>query len=158
ISGKPLPDPGAAARRAREEREQLEWLAQISPKHAAELRELESAEADVRRNPGSLEWAAKNSRDAENEIEKLFYEEAVAKRAQERWERIYEASAVEEAWDPSKHPRLGGPPNAGWFSATSGSADQDTRTGSTAKIQGAVEAPKKSKSPVTADASKVAGS
>ena len=31
-----------------------------------------------------------------------------------------EAQAAHEAWDPSKHPRLGGPPNAGWWASTGG--------------------------------------
>jgi hypothetical protein len=41
--------------------------------------------------------------------------------AQRRWEQFTEALTAQEAWDPSKHPRQGGPPNAGWWASTGGS-------------------------------------
>ena len=45
ILGKPVTSPSRAKAEARAEREQLEWLAQISPRHADQLRRLRSAEA-----------------------------------------------------------------------------------------------------------------
>ncbi|MEX0677017.1 MAG: hypothetical protein WD063_08080 [Pirellulales bacterium] len=48
--------------------------------------------------------------------------EAKARDAHGRLERLVEGWDVQEAqWDPSKHPRRGGPPNAGWFATTGGS-------------------------------------
>ncbi|HWC89681.1 MAG TPA: hypothetical protein VG433_08500, partial [Pirellulales bacterium] len=41
----------------------------------------------------------------------------------ERSRRILERlEYAAEIWDESKHPRAGGPPNAGWFASTGGSA------------------------------------
>ena len=49
VLGNPIPDPSAAANRARAEREHLEWLAQISDEHEARFRALLREEAEVAR-------------------------------------------------------------------------------------------------------------
>lgn len=107
ITGRLFADPDEAARRASKEREQLEWLAQISTEHAAELRKLENAEANARRSRESLVWEAEIYNEAEAELHRVLREEAAAQRARERWKLLYEASILDEAWDPSKRPRLG---------------------------------------------------
>src|SRR6185369_16410663 len=38
-------------------------------------------------------------------------------------------SLLEGNWNPSKHPRLGGPPNAGWWATTQGGAQGAAPTG-----------------------------
>jgi hypothetical protein len=123
LLGKPVPSPSRARTEARANREQLEWLAQISDRHAAQLRALQSAEREARRQHEQLEWLAQISDDHERKVRTLLREEAEAREAQQRYEQFTEAWTAQEAqWDPSKHPRLGGPPNAGWFATTGGSA------------------------------------
>jgi hypothetical protein len=57
----------------------------------------------------------------ESQFRSLLAREAEAQEAQTRFERFVERWDVQEAqWDPAKHPRLGGPPNAGWFATTGG--------------------------------------
>ena len=61
LLGWPIPNPHAAARRAQEERKKLEFLAEISDRHEAELRRLQMAEAEARRKRERLEWLAEVS-------------------------------------------------------------------------------------------------
>ena len=93
------------------EREQLEWLAKISPRHEDELRRLQSAEGKARRQHEHLEWLAKISPNYERELRRPFNQEAEASK---------DTQLHEAGWDPSKHPRLGAAPNAGWFASTGG--------------------------------------
>ena len=58
-------------------------------------------------------------------------------------------SLLEGAWDPSKHPRLGGPPNAGWW-ASAGTGGQGAGNSSTSSPQ------RVSVSPRSADATRSA--
>jgi hypothetical protein len=121
LLGKPVPSPSRERTEARASREQLEWLAQISDRHAAQLRALQSAEAEARRQREQLEWLAGISPKHESQLRRLLASEAQARDAQARFERFVEGSNLQEAlWDPSKHPRRGGPPNAGWFATTGG--------------------------------------
>jgi hypothetical protein len=121
ILGKPLPNPAAAAAEARRKCEQLEFLASISDRHAAELRRLQSDEAEARRQRELLIWVAGISTRHEQQLRDLLASEAEARQAQRRYERfVVEQQLHEVIWDPSKHPRLGGPPNAGWWARTSG--------------------------------------
>ena len=83
------PGPGKIDSR---EREQLEWLAEISTEHGRQFQD-------------------------------LLREEAAAAGVRERARRCLEnIERLRETWDEDKHPRLGGPPNAGWFASTGGSA------------------------------------
>jgi hypothetical protein len=108
ILGKPVPNPYRARDEARAEREQLEWLAQISPGHAVELRKLQSAAAEARRERELLVWAAGISTKAEAKLRTLLREEAEVREAQDRHERLYEAySARITEWDEADHPRRG---------------------------------------------------
>ena len=111
--GHPIPNPYAAALRAQAEREQLEWLAEISDAHAEQLGKLRSAEAAARRQRELLEWLATISDEHSAKLRRILREEADAREAQRRWEQYYERQFLEEAWDPAKHPRLGTSPNAG---------------------------------------------
>jgi hypothetical protein len=122
ILGNSIPDPRASAERARHDRELLEFAASISDRCRDELRRLRDDEAQSRRSRELLEWLAPMSEKHERELRALQHEEADARDAQRRYERFVESLAVQEAqWDPAKHPRLGGPPNAGWFATTGGS-------------------------------------
>lgn len=103
-------------------REQLEWLASISSDHERLLREIAVEEQEKKRQREKLEWLAAMSTEHERRLLDLQHEEAAAEAA----ERAMRAAAWpeglgEEDWDPAKHPRLGGPPNAGWFASTGGS-------------------------------------
>jgi hypothetical protein len=56
----------------------LEWLAEISPRHAEELARLKSAEAAARSDRELLHWAARFSSHAEEKLRSLDREEAAA--------------------------------------------------------------------------------
>jgi hypothetical protein len=58
ISGKPIPRIVSPEAKARAKREELERLAQLSSRHAEELRGLQAAEAEARHDREILEWAA----------------------------------------------------------------------------------------------------
>ncbi len=121
LLGKPIPNPAAAAAEARRQREQLEWLAQISTRHEAELRRLRSEEAEARRNREQLEWLAQISTRHERELRNLRRAEADARQAAARSQAFLESLGVQEAeWDPAKHPRGAFTQNPGWFSPTGG--------------------------------------
>jgi hypothetical protein len=119
ILGNPLPDPRAADAHSRHERELLEFAASISDRARDELRRVQADEAQARRDRDLLEWVAPISEKHERELRELQQEEAEARH---RYTRLIEALELQEAqWDPARHPRRGGPPNAGWFATTGGS-------------------------------------
>jgi len=68
ILGKPLLQAVAADAEAAAQREQLNWLATISTRHAEELRALQAVEAEARSKREILEWAAQISTEAEAEL------------------------------------------------------------------------------------------
>jgi len=68
-----------------------------------------------------LERLATFSTRHEIQLRQLLSEEAAAREAQTPNPWAPAPSAAQEAWDPSKHPRQGGPPNAGWFATNGGS-------------------------------------
>jgi hypothetical protein len=117
--------------KARIDREQLEWLASISSEHESRLRSEMSQEANRAAERRQLEWLAAISTRHEEQLSRVLAAEAQAREAQARLERLLEDLDLQEAqWDPSKHPRRGGPPNAGWFATTGGSGgDQRPRNG-----------------------------
>ncbi len=120
IQGKPIPNAFRAKAEARAKREQLEWLASISSKHEEQLRRLLNAEAEARHQRELLEWLATISEEHEWKLRTRLREEADAREAQRLWEQYTEDQFSQEAWDPSKHPRQGGPPNAGWWASAGG--------------------------------------
>jgi hypothetical protein len=120
ILGKPIPRIVSPETAARAKREELERLAQFSSRHAGELRSLQAAEAQARHDRELLEWAAQISTECERKLRPLQRQEAEEREAWLRAER-YAEQLLEERWDPSQHPRLGGPPNAGWWVTTKGS-------------------------------------
>ena len=108
LLGKPIPDPAAKAKQARVEREHLEWLAQISTEHEAQLRKLQSAEAEARHQRELLEWLAQISTEHAAKLRRLKVEEYEAQEAQQRWEHYYEDySAPITEWNEVDHPRRG---------------------------------------------------
>ncbi len=135
LLGKPIPNSAAAAAEARRDREHLEWLAQISTRHEAELRRLRGEEADARRRREQLEWLAKISTRHKSELRKLQRVEAEAHDAAARSHAFQESVNVQEAdWDPAKHPRGSFPQNPGWFSPTGGSSGTNATTTRTSPI------------------------
>jgi hypothetical protein len=132
ILGKPLPRIVRPEARAQAKREELERLAQFSTEHAEKLRALESAEAEARRERENLEWAASISPRAEGILRALERKEAEEREAWSRAEAFVEKS-LGETWDPSKHPRLGGSPNAGWWATTGGSGNDTPKATASAK-------------------------
>jgi hypothetical protein len=61
ILGKPIPRIVSPEKKARAERQELERLAQLSTRHAEELRKIEAAEDAARHSREVLEWAAQIS-------------------------------------------------------------------------------------------------
>ena len=119
LLGKPIPSPSAAEAEARRQREQLEWLASISDRHALELRRLQSAETEARREREQLEWLAQFSTEHERKLRTLLREEAEAREGWRRAEQFAE-QLLEGNWDSSKHPKGAFPQNRGWWSPTGG--------------------------------------
>jgi hypothetical protein len=134
ILGKPIPDPSAAARQAQADREQLKWLASISTRHEDQLRALESMELQAGRDREQLGWLVAISTEHEPTLRKLVSEEAESRVAQQYYERFVEGLTAQEAWDASKHPRLGGPPNPGWWASTGGSVGATGFTSDAASV------------------------
>jgi hypothetical protein len=121
LRSKPVPSVFRAEADARSEREQLIWLARISPKHVRQLHSLIAHEAQGAAEREQLEWLASISTTHESQLRDLLGGEAKASAAHVRIERFVEDLNVQEAqWDPAKHPRRGTPPNAGWFAPTGG--------------------------------------
>jgi hypothetical protein len=135
ISGNSIPDSFAEARRAREEREQLEWLAGISPRHAEELRKLEAAETEARRDRELLVWAAGISTDAEAKLRDLLREEAETQRAQQGWERYCDThSATITEWSPDQPRQPKGTATGGQWAAKSGGGGGGGTSGSGGRV------------------------
>jgi hypothetical protein len=108
--------------------EHIEWLCQVSSRYLDEFRRLQSAEAQALREREQLEWAAQISDRAADKLRALRYAEFKELEDRERRRRTerFAEMLFEGTWDPSKHPRLGGPPNAGWWASSgSGSATDD---------------------------------
>jgi hypothetical protein len=130
IQGKPIPKIVGPGTQSRGKREELERLAQFSTRHAEELRRLQAAEAKARHEREILEWAAGISTHAEEKLRALRCKEAEERGAWRRAESFVE-SLLEGSWDPSQHPRLGGPPNAGWWSTSGSAATTEPSSGRT---------------------------
>jgi hypothetical protein len=93
VLGKPVPSPFRAEAEARARREHQEWLAQISPEDARQVRGQLSEEAEAKAQQELLEWVGEIS------------------------------GVREAEWDPSQHPRVPkGQSDGGQWVATGGSA------------------------------------
>ena len=126
VRGQRMPSVSRAEAEARRERENLEWLAQFSTRHADELRSLLREEAEAKAaaiaEREQLEWMAQFSTRHADELRHLLREEADARQAKEDLLRFAESLNTQEAqWDPAKHPRGGFPQNHGWWSPAGGS-------------------------------------
>jgi hypothetical protein len=102
--------------------EYLEWLAAISPEYERRLRNLAKTPHSDEPRQEQLEWLAAISPEYARQLRDLQREEAIAAEVRERSRQIIERlELAAEQWDDSKHPRAGGPPNAGWFVSTGSS-------------------------------------
>lgn len=97
--------------------EQLQFLAAISPTWECELakrqgeRERVHRHHELQRFVDSIiepDYSARGRQPRSDEAQRF----AAAITGRDAW------SVEEETFDPGKHPRLGGPPNAGWFART----------------------------------------
>ncbi|HEX4150238.1 MAG TPA: hypothetical protein VHY20_14675, partial [Pirellulales bacterium] len=100
----------------------MEWLAAISPEYERRLRNLAKTPHSDEPRQEQLEWLAAISPEYARQLRDLQREEAIAAEVRERSRQIIERlELAAEQWDDSKHPRAGGPPNAGWFVSTGSS-------------------------------------
>ena len=109
-------------KQARAERDLLEWLAQISTEHEAQLRKLQTAEAEACHQRELLEWLAQISTEHAAKLRRLRVEEYEAQEAQQRWEQYYQDySATITEWNEVDHPRQPkGTPDGGQWVGTGG--------------------------------------
>jgi hypothetical protein len=123
ILGKPIPRIVSPETAARLKRQELESLAEFSPRHAEELRKLDAAEAETRHDREQLEWTAGISTRAEDQLRKLQRQEAEEREAWRRAEQFAE-QLLEGNWDPSQHPRApqGQPDGGQWVAKGGGSS------------------------------------
>jgi hypothetical protein len=109
------PVPASAGHDLAAELEYREWLAQISPRHEEALRKRRHDEHELRRKREHLEWLAAVSKEHEATLRDFLQQEAKSSGELQAHDQY-----AEEQWDPAKHPRRGGPPNAGWFAGGGG--------------------------------------
>jgi hypothetical protein len=119
ILGKPLPCIASLRAASRAKRKELERQAYLARRLANGRHEPPPSDAELRHQREILEWAAQISTKCESELRTLQWLEDQEREAWRRAEQFVEL-LLEDHWDPSKHPRLGGPPNAGWFATTGG--------------------------------------
>ncbi len=124
-AARPYDDP---ARQARHEREQLEWLASISSRHADELRQLQLAEEAEQRDRELDEWVASITTPSWHDRGPKIREHRGTDREQRGVDWPETEAEIRERWDSAKHPRLGGPPNAGWWASTGGAGASQRRS------------------------------
>lgn len=138
LLGKPITRPPSKGRVAGIDPEQLAWLESVSPDSIDRLRDSLREEHDPTVERSQLEWLAEVSSRHENQLRRIRILEAAAEELQSRSQRSEEGSTLQEAqWDPGKHPRRGGQPNAGWFATTGGSGGS-TRAGGSSSFFDAV--------------------
>lgn len=138
LLGKPIARPPREVSAAGIDHEHLSWLASVSPDSIDRLRDSLREEHDPTVERSQLEWLADVSSRHENQLRCIRILEAAAKELQSRSQRFEEGSNLQEAqWDPGKHPRRGGAPNAGWFATTGGSGGS-TRAGGSSSFFDAV--------------------
>jgi len=104
ILGRPAPQVAPRDAEATAERRQLEWLAQISDRHAEELRTLQAAEAEARRKREILEWSAQISTRAEVELRSIQQTEQRQQQSRQVAQRFIETESLTE-WNETDHPR-----------------------------------------------------
>jgi hypothetical protein len=98
------------AQAARPRASSWNWLAEISPRHAEELRHLKSAEAAARHDRELLNWAAQISLHAEQKLRAVEREEAAGgdlstAGGEDNHLGYNPTSSWLEEWDESDHPR-----------------------------------------------------
>lgn len=115
-------------------REQLEWLAAISPRHAEELTRLRSAEAAARHDRELLQWAAQISSHAEDKRRALEREEAAGRDPRGSMGEINaignvigntDTNSWLDEWNEFDHPR----DDKGRFTSKGGSSGGGSLTG-----------------------------
>ncbi len=138
LLGKPIPSASSQEVAARVEHEHLLWLAAVSPDSIDRLRDSLREEHDPTFEQSQLEWLADVSSRHESQLRRVRVLETAAEEVRSRSQRPEEGSTFQEAqWDPGKHPRRGGAPNAGWF-ATTGGSGRSARAGGSSSFFDAV--------------------
>ncbi len=114
VLGRPIPNPREQEECHASDQAQLRWVEAISGRSSSRTVEVEPPGSN-----GDQQGEFRRRLAARSEATERVNRHG-AQDARQYWELLYEASRLEEAWDPSKHPRAGGPPNAGWWAKTGG--------------------------------------
>lgn len=131
ILGTSVHDSQAVGERLCTDRELLEFLVDISDRHCNYKNHAQDGKKQAHRERELLEWLAEFSEKNRYKMRALDREDAQRHESGQRGGQSFDAFGVQEAqWDPSKHPRVGGPPNAGWFATTTGGGGSDASTDS----------------------------
>jgi hypothetical protein len=136
ISAQSLPHPADGAKQVQADLELLEWAASISSDPGLVQRAPRKCDSDSTSERQLLEWLVTISPKHEIELHSVLIAEARARTSLNCLNQFAECLDLQEAqWDPAKHPRRGGPPNAGWF-ATTGGAPSGAKSSSIRKPTG----------------------
>jgi hypothetical protein len=133
LLGESATTPGSSEERPSDQahREQLAWLASISTKHQREQRRSSTGTSSATAERAHWEWLAEISSRHCGQPERPIRSGAKATEGQSGLAKFLE-DLQEGPWDPAKHPRRGGAPNAGWFART-GASDKEPVSDSVSK-------------------------
>ncbi len=131
ILGKPIPRIALPQVKAKSHRAELERHAPFLSRYARELRDLQVAERDGRRNREILEWAAWISTAAQEKLRRIEQAEAEERRAWHAIEQFTKADSPVTEWNEADHPRAptGTPIGGQWIPKVGGGHGGGTGTG-----------------------------
>ncbi len=140
ILGKPIPRIVPPQVQAETRRAELERRAHFLSRDAHELRDLQAAKCDGRRNWELLKWAARISTAAQEKLRAIEQVEAEERRAWHAFEQFTEADSLVTEWNEADHPRAptGTPIGGQWIPKHGGGhgGETDTAKGRTAGSNG----------------------
>ncbi|MGD9720323.1 MAG: hypothetical protein AB7O59_07175 [Pirellulales bacterium] len=136
VLGRPIPRIASPEAKAEAGRAELKRLAEFSSRHAQELRDLQAAEAEGRRDRELLEWAAQISTLAEDKLRALRCKKADAHETWRRAEQFCEARLASlTEWNEEDHPRAPKGTSIGgqWISKDGGAGGTSIGVGRSSK-------------------------
>ncbi len=127
LLGKPVSRTVRPLGKANTQREELARLAHFSSRHAEELRRVQAAEREARRERELLEWAAQISTEAQDKLRAIQRIETQECRAWHPGERSVEAGSLVTEWNEADHPRAPQGTSVGgqWVSKGSGGGESN---------------------------------
>lgn len=130
ILGRPTPQAVRPEIKARIRRAELEKLAPLSDRHAQELRNLQAAERDARRNRELLQWAAQISTEAQEKLRAIRQVEEQQRRTWHAIEQFAEAEWFGTEWNEADHPRApqGTPSGGQWVPKGNGGGSSSRKS------------------------------